>query len=91
MMPLLIGRLDKKSAKEKAAHVLEQVGLSDRMLHRPGQLSGGEQQRVAIARSIVKEPVCCWQTNPRATLIVVQHGRCLRCCKSSTKISALLA
>jgi lipoprotein-releasing system ATP-binding protein len=68
MMPLLIGRIDPKTAKEKAADILEQVGLKDRMLHRPGQLSGGEQQRVAIARSIVTQPVLLLADEPTGNL-----------------------
>ncbi|MBF0445998.1 MAG: ABC transporter ATP-binding protein [Magnetococcales bacterium] len=68
MMPLLIGRLDPKAAKEKAANILEQVGLKERMLHRPGQLSGGEQQRVAIARSIVTQPVLLLADEPTGNL-----------------------
>ncbi|MBF0194330.1 MAG: ABC transporter ATP-binding protein [Magnetococcales bacterium] len=68
MMPLLIGRLDAKLAKEKACTILEKVGLKDRMLHRPGQLSGGEQQRVAIARSIVTNPVLLLADEPTGNL-----------------------
>lgn len=56
MMPALVGGLAKKEAKEKAEALLGKVGLSDRMTHRPNQLSGGEQQRVAIARSLMMSP-----------------------------------
>ncbi|MBF0356987.1 MAG: ABC transporter ATP-binding protein [Magnetococcales bacterium] len=68
MMPLLIGRCSPKLAKERAGEILEKVGLAGRLDHRPGQLSGGEQQRVAIARSIVTEPVLLLADEPTGNL-----------------------
>ena len=56
MMPLLIGRRNHAEAGERAIKVLERVGLSDRAAHRPGELSGGEQARVALARALVARP-----------------------------------
>jgi lipoprotein-releasing system ATP-binding protein len=56
MMPLLIARRSEKPARERALSVLTSVGLSDRAVHRPGELSGGEQARVALARALVAEP-----------------------------------
>lgn len=56
MMPLLIGRTASAAAKERAKRILAKVGLSDRASHRPGELSGGEQARVALARALVGEP-----------------------------------
>jgi lipoprotein-releasing system ATP-binding protein len=56
MMPLLIGRRNHAEAGERAIKVLERVGLSDRAAHRPGELSGGEQARVALARALVTRP-----------------------------------
>ena len=53
MMPLLIGKMPKAMAEEKAVKMLEKVGLDKRMLHRPSELSGGERQRAAIARALV--------------------------------------
>jgi len=56
MMPLLIGRSSHGAAKERAESVLESVGLAERASHRPGELSGGEQARVALARALVGRP-----------------------------------
>jgi lipoprotein-releasing system ATP-binding protein len=56
MMPLLISRVSQRAAKERAGMVLESVGLSQRATHRPGELSGGEQARVALARALVTNP-----------------------------------
>ncbi len=56
MMPALIANHSKSQAKEKANHLLSRVGLSHRTDHKPSQLSGGEQQRVAIARSLMMSP-----------------------------------
>jgi putative ABC transport system ATP-binding protein len=56
LLPLRYSGGDKKTAKARAHELLEEVGLSDRLLHRPTELSGGEQQRVAIARALVNQP-----------------------------------
>jgi lipoprotein-releasing system ATP-binding protein len=52
MMPLLIGGMDKKAARKAASVLLEDVGLADRMDHLPSQLSGGQAQRVSVARAL---------------------------------------
>ncbi len=56
MMPLLVARASAKLAQGRAAELLERVGLSSRATHRPGELSGGEQARVALARALVNRP-----------------------------------
>jgi lipoprotein-releasing system ATP-binding protein len=56
MLPGLIAREPGGMVRARASELLERVGLRDRMAHRPGQLSGGEQQRVAVARAIMRRP-----------------------------------
>ena len=56
MMPLLIARNSRRAALGQAESVLNSVGLGDRVTHRPGELSGGEQARVALARALVARP-----------------------------------
>ena len=68
MMPALIGGTSRKEAKQRALELLEAVGLTERIDHKPAQLSGGEQQRVAIARALINRPSVLFADEPTGNL-----------------------
>ena len=68
MMPLRIGGMDDDKARARAAGLLERVGLGSRMTHRPSAMSGGEQQRTAVARALAADPTVLLADEPSGNL-----------------------
>ncbi len=68
MIPALIGRSNQQAAEQKARDLLGYLGLSNRLEHKPSQLSGGEQQRVAVARALINKPEIVFADEPSGNL-----------------------
>jgi lipoprotein-releasing system ATP-binding protein len=76
MIPQLVAGIDQKRARAKGEQLLDRVGLRDRTTHRPAQLSGGEQQRVAVARALANDPQIVLADEPSGNLDI-NTGRSL--------------
>ncbi len=68
MLPALIGGSNKNDASKKAKELLGLLGLSDRLEHKPSELSGGEKQRVAVARALINDPLVIFADEPSGNL-----------------------
>lgn len=68
MIPALIGRAKHAEAEAKAKGLLQMMGLSERITHKPAELSGGEKQRVAVARALINDPLVVFADEPSGSL-----------------------
>ncbi|OPZ31027.1 MAG: Lipoprotein-releasing system ATP-binding protein LolD [Bacteroidetes bacterium ADurb.BinA174] len=68
MIPALIGNAKHNTAEKKAKGLLKMMGLGERMEHKPAELSGGEKQRVAVARALINDPVVVFADEPSGSL-----------------------
>ena len=67
-LPLLVGGMNQKLARDQAMATLELVGLADQANKRPAEMSGGQQQRITVARAIVNNPAIIWADEPTGAL-----------------------
>lgn len=80
MFPALVQGIEATQAKRQAEELLAVVGLKDRLSHRPGKLSGGEQQRVAVARAVILKPKLVLADEPTGSLTPASERAFRICC-----------
>ena len=91
MLPQMIGGLDQREARLRAADLLRFLGLGERLTHRPSELSGGEQQRVAIARAVANRPRILLADEPTGNLDPATSERVFITLLSLVKATGLAA
>ncbi len=90
MIPLLMQQVSAKEAAQRAREILNSVGLSERLSHRPSQLSGGEQQRVAIARALIHRPKLILADEPTGNLDPKTAASVFEILKSQCQVSGAI-
>ena len=94
MIPAYIAGKNTKEARQRAEELLEFMGLSDRSSHKPNELSGGEKQRVAVARALVNNPAVILADEPSGSLAQRTNKSCINSSSiyviSSVRLSSLL-
>ncbi|HHN46079.1 MAG TPA: ABC transporter ATP-binding protein [Planctomycetes bacterium] len=85
MMPMIFANVDPDDARERSYELLQKVGLGDRWSHRPGSLSGGQHQRVAIARSLANRPAIVLADEPTANLDLKTGAEIIRMLKALSR------
>lgn len=88
-LPLLLGGTKSSAARRRALEALDLVGLSERGVHRPAELSAGEQQRVAIARAIAPRPAVLWADEPTGNLDSDNASKVIELMRSLNRLEGL--
>ncbi len=79
MIPAFIAGMGQQEAKAAANEILEFMGLAERASHKPNELSGGEKQRVAVARALINHPAVVLADEPSGSLIRIIRRSCINC------------
>jgi len=80
-LPLRLAEVNRADRESRVGEALHRVGLAPRRRHRPSELSGGEQQRGALARALVNRPAICLPTNPPEISIASMANKSFSCCE----------